>query len=41
MPIILRNDAVAQYMGMKTGDMCEITRKSETSGTYKSYRICV
>jgi DNA-directed RNA polymerase I, II, and III subunit RPABC1 len=41
MPIILRNDAVAQYMGMKTGDMCEITRKSETSGEYKSYRICV
>lgn len=41
MPIILRNDAVAQYMGMKSGDMCEITRKSETSGTYKTYRICV
>jgi len=41
LPIISRNDPVAQYMGMLPGNVCEITRKSETSGKYLSYRLCV
>lgn len=41
LPIISRNDAVAQYMGMVPGNVCEITRKSETSGNYLTYRLCV
>ena len=39
-PIILVSDPVAQYYGVKKGDLCEILRKSETSGEYKSYRYC-
>ena len=41
MPIIHRNDAVAQYLGMRAGDICEITRQSETCGDSLTYRICV
>ena len=41
LPIISRNDPVAQYMGILPGNVCEITRKSETSGKYLSYRLCV
>ena len=39
-PLILVSDPVAQYYGVKKGDLCEIIRKSETSGEYKSYRYC-
>ena len=40
MPLINRNDPVAQYLGMLPGNICEITRKSETSGEYLTYRLC-
>ena len=40
LPIILKNDPVAKYYGMKRGDICEIVRPSETSGIYTSYRLC-
>ena len=39
-PIILSYDPVAQFYGVKKGDLCEIIRKSETSGEYKAYRYC-
>ena len=40
LPVILKSDPIAQYYGMRTGDICEITRLSITTGYYKSYRLC-
>lgn len=40
MPIILKSDPVAKFYGVKSGDLCEIIRTSETSGRYISYRYC-
>ena len=40
MPIILKSDPVAKLYGVKSGDLCEIIRTSETSGVYISYRYC-
>jgi DNA-directed RNA polymerase subunit H (RpoH/RPB5) len=40
-PIILRDDAMARYLGMTPGEVVRILRPSPTSGTYVSYRICV
>jgi DNA-directed RNA polymerases I, II, and III subunit RPABC1 len=40
MPIILKSDPVAKIYGVKSGDLCEIIRTSETSGRYISYRYC-
>lgn len=39
-PLILKFDPMAKFFGVKNGDLCEITRVSETSGIYKSYRYC-
>jgi DNA-directed RNA polymerase I, II, and III subunit RPABC1 len=40
-PIILRDDAMARYLGLTPGEVVRILRPSPTSGTYVSYRICV
>ena len=40
LPIILKTDPVAKFLGMRRGDVCEILRPSETSGMYISYRHC-
>lgn len=39
-PIILTSDPSAMFYGIKSGDLVEITRTSETSGKYISYRYC-
>jgi DNA-directed RNA polymerase I, II, and III subunit RPABC1 len=40
LPLIMKTDPVAKFIGMKRGDVCEITLASETSGKYKNYRYC-
>jgi DNA-directed RNA polymerase subunit H (RpoH/RPB5) len=40
LPIIMVNDPVAKFIGMRKGDICEISRPSETSGQYIAYRYC-
>ena len=40
-PIIYRTDAVAMYLGMRSGQICRITRKSESSGITTVYRQCI
>jgi len=39
-PLLLNSDPMAKFYGVKHGDLCEITRTSETSGKYISYRYC-
>lgn len=39
-PLILKSDPSAMFYGVKSGDFVEITRTSETSGRYISYRYC-
>jgi DNA-directed RNA polymerase subunit H (RpoH/RPB5) len=39
-PLILNSDPSAMFYGIKSGDFIEITRTSETSGVYISYRYC-
>lgn len=41
LPIILKTDAMARYLGLKNGDIVKITRVSPTSGEYIVYRCCV
>lgn len=38
--MINRNDPIAQYFGIRPGEVFEITRSSPTSGTYITYRKC-
>jgi DNA-directed RNA polymerase I, II, and III subunit RPABC1 len=41
LPIILKTDAMAKYLGLKNGDIVRITRDSPTSGEYVIYRCCI
>ena len=41
LPIILKGDAMSKYLGMKSGDVVRITRKSPTAGEYVVYRVCI
>ena len=38
--ILLKSDPSAMFYGVKSGDVIEITRTSETSGRYICYRYC-
>ena len=40
LPHINKADPVAKFLGMKTGDICRITRTSETAGKTLYYRLC-
>ena len=40
LPIIYKTDPVAKYIGLKENDICKITRPSETTGIYETYRLC-
>jgi DNA-directed RNA polymerase I, II, and III subunit RPABC1 len=41
LPIILKSDPMAKYLGLKSGDIVKITRASPTAGEYILYRVCV
>jgi DNA-directed RNA polymerases I, II, and III subunit RPABC1 len=41
LPKILVSDPVSIFLGLRRGDVVKIVRKSETAGTYISYRAVV
>jgi DNA-directed RNA polymerase subunit H (RpoH/RPB5) len=41
MPLILKTDKIARWLGLKHGDIVRITRYNNTSGTYYYYRCCM
>ena len=40
LPLILKSDPIAKWLGLKVGDIVEIDRYNTTSGLYKYYRVC-
>jgi DNA-directed RNA polymerase I, II, and III subunit RPABC1 len=38
-PVMNRDDPIARYLNLSSGDVCKIIRKSPTSGEYISYRV--
>ena len=41
LPHIQRTDKIAKWLGLRVGDVVQITRHNENSGTYHYYRCCV
>jgi DNA-directed RNA polymerase subunit H (RpoH/RPB5) len=41
LPHILRTDKIAKWLGLRVGDVVQITRPNENSGIYHYYRCCV
>jgi DNA-directed RNA polymerase subunit H (RpoH/RPB5) len=41
MPLIQHTDVIAKWIGLKQGEIVEITRYNENSGEYYYYRCCV
>lgn len=41
LPIILKTDPMARWLNLKTGDIVRISRPSQTSGHYVTYRCCL
>lgn len=40
-PVIMHNDVIAKWLGLKQGEIVEITRYNENSGIYYYYRCCI
>ena len=41
LPMILKQDVIARWLGLVPGDIVRITRYNETSGQYFYYRVCL
>lgn len=41
MPVISKDDVIARWLGLIPGNIVEITRNNDTSGTYYFYRCCM
>lgn len=41
LPLIQKDDAMARWYGMVSGEIAEITRASESAGEYLYYRCCL
>lgn len=41
MPLISKDDVVARWLGLRSGDIVRITRINETSGVYYYFRCCL
>jgi len=41
MPMIMHNDVIAKWLGLKQGEIVEITRYNENSGISYYYRCCI